>query len=199
MNQGLLLVISGPSGVGKGTLCKALLEKHNDIVLSISETTREPGPNDIHGVDYFFRSEEEFQENIQKDHYLEWAKVFKHYYGTPKEFVLSKLREGNHVLLEIDTKGAMQIKKAYPDGVFIFLAPPSKEELRNRIVNRGRDSEEQIEHRLSLSGEEMKMMNEYHYVVENCVIEDALYEIESIITAEQRAVKRNLKNYEEWF
>ncbi len=193
MKKGLLLVISGPSGVGKGTLVKELLKKHDNISLSISETTRTKAPTDVHGVDYFFRSEEEFTNKIQEDGFLEWAKVFKNYYGTPKDFVLKEMDSGRHVILEIDVEGAMQVKDKYPSATFIFIVPPSIAELENRIRLRGRDSEEQILHRLEVSKKEMAKIPEYDFVVENEDLDKAVSEMEAIIIAEQNTVRRYIE------
>ncbi len=194
MGKGLLIVISGPSGVGKGTVLKALMREMPSLVMSISETTRAPRTDELHGVNYFFVSEEEFLKNIGEQKYFEWAKVYKNYYGTPKDFIMQEMDKGNHVILEIDTDGAMQVKKAYPEGVFIYIAPPSLEELKNRILKRNTDSEEQIRHRLTMAESELKLIKEYDYIVENNEVEETVKEIAAIITAEQCRVNRKAES-----
>ena len=185
--KGLLLVISGPSGVGKGTLVEMLKQARSDMHVSISATTRQPGPGDVNGVHYFFKTEEEFVKGIEEGAFLEWAKVFKNYYGTPKATVLAELEKGKNVILEIDTAGAMQVKKAYEEAVLIFIAPPSKAELRRRIESRGRDTREQIEHRLSMAGQEVKMLPNYDYAIVNDDLEKAFADLVKIIEAQKFA------------
>ncbi|MGB9808565.1 MAG: guanylate kinase, partial [Caldanaerobacter sp.] len=163
--KGLLIVISGPSGAGKGTVCKALIEREKDLKLSISATTRQPRAGEVDGKNYFFKSEEEFKRMIEEDAFLEWAKVYDHYYGTPKEFVLKNLEEGNDVVLEIDIQGALKVKEKFPEGVFIFILPPSMEELKNRIKKRGTESEEEIIKRFKSAYEELNYVSKYNYVV----------------------------------
>ena len=148
MGKGLLYVISGPSGAGKGTICKRVLDEL-DIDLSISMTTRKPREGEVHGVNYYFVTKEEFQERIAEDGFFEYAQVYENYYGTPKQMVMEQLAKGRDVLLEIDTQGALNVKKAYPEGVAIFLLPPSLEELRKRLTGRGTETPEAIELRLT--------------------------------------------------
>lgn len=188
-NKGLLIVISGPSGTGKGTVCKALLEK-NDFCLSTSATTRAPRIGEIDGKSYYFLSHEEFQKRIENNDFLEYAKVYGNYYGTPKSNVLKKLDEGNDVILEIDIQGALNIKKSYPDGIFIFLVPPSMKELKDRITKRGSETQESLELRFESARKEMKYAPQYDYVVVNDEIDNAAQKIESIIIAERCNVKR---------
>jgi guanylate kinase (EC 2.7.4.8) len=132
-NKGLLVVVSGPSGAGKGTVCKALLKKDNNLKLSISMTTRKPRNGEVDGENYFFTTVEKFKTLIENNMLLEWAKVYDNYYGTPKEFVQKNIEEGHDVILEIDIQGALKVKDKFPEGVFIFILPPSMEELKNRI------------------------------------------------------------------
>ncbi|MDD5018512.1 MAG: guanylate kinase [Eubacteriales bacterium] len=196
MDQGLLIVLSGPSGTGKGTVCKVLMEKRSDIALSISCTTRKPRVDEKEGVHYFFISEQEFNALIEKEAFFEYANVYDNYYGTPKSFVRSKLSEGKDVLLEIDVQGALNAKKAFPDGVYIFLVPPSIEELECRIRSRGTEKEEQIQKRLSKASGEMKLVDEYDYIIVNDRVDKVVKSIENIIEAEKLKVSRNRENFE---
>lgn len=193
--KGLLIVLSGPSGAGKGTICKALMEKEKDLKLSISATTRQPRSGEIEGKNYFFKSEEEFEKMIENDSFLEWAKVYGHYYGTPKDFVLKNLDEGNDVVLEIDIQGALKIKEKFPEGVFIFILPPSMEELKNRIKKRGTETEEEIIKRFKSAYEELNYVSRYNYVVINDSVEEAVEKIKAIIIAEKCRVDRNKDLY----
>jgi guanylate kinase len=196
--SGILFVLSGPSGAGKGTVCKALMERMPDMRLSVSVTTRSPRPGEQHGVNYFFHTREQFEEMIRNDELLEWAQVFDNYYGTPRSFVESKLAEGYDVLLEIDIQGAMQVKQTYPEGVFIFLIPPSATELEARILGRGTETDESFRKRFGAARHELQMMKEYNYVVVNDVVDAACQRIESIIAAEHCSVSRNLFLLSEW-
>ncbi|HHY79620.1 MAG TPA: guanylate kinase [Thermoanaerobacter sp.] len=193
--KGLLIVLSGPSGAGKGTICKALMEKEKNLKLSISATTRQPRSGEIEGKNYFFKSEEEFEKMIENDSFLEWAKVYDHYYGTPKDFVLKNLEEGNDVVLEIDIQGALKIKEKFPEGVFIFILPPSMEELKNRIKKRGTETEEEIIKRFKSAYEELNYVSRYNYVVINDSVEEAVEKIRAIIIAEKCRVDRNKDLY----
>ena len=190
MGKGLLIVLSGPSGTGKGTVCKALLKKRKDISLSVSCTTRTPRPGETDGVSYFFKSREEFESLIKQNEFLEYADVFSNYYGTPKSFVDAEIEQGKDVLLEIDVQGALKVKAAYPQGVYIFLVPPSMEELENRIRSRGTEPAEQIEARLGKASAEMKLMRKYDYRIVNENVDDVVCRIEAIMTAEKLRVFR---------
>lgn len=195
MNQsreGLLLVVSGPAGVGKGTLDKALLERHQDMKLSVSATTRAPRPGEIDGVHYFFKTEEEFKAMIERNEFLEYMHVFQtNYYGTPRSFVEEQLSRGIDVILEIDVQGAMKVKKAFPNAVMIFIAPPSMAELKSRLIGRNTETLEQIEKRFAAAEKEIAMLPEYEYVVTNDVVEMAVNRMEAIITAEKCKVSRS--------
>ncbi|WP_044642535.1 guanylate kinase [Risungbinella massiliensis] len=182
--SGLLIVVSGPSGVGKGTVCNYLRGVMPDLAYSISATTRTPRVGEEHGVNYFFQTKDEFQEMIQKDELIEWAEYVGNYYGTPRRYVEETLAAGKDVLLEIEVQGAMQVKKHFPQGLFIFLAPPSLEDLRERIVGRGTETQESLTNRLAAASEELAQLSEYDYVVVNDQVEKASERIRAILTAE---------------
>lgn len=188
-NKGQLIVISGPSGAGKGTVCKALLEK-NDFWISISATTRSPRNGEIDGVNYYFITKEKFLERIESEDFLEYAEVYGNYYGTPKSEVLKVLESGRNVILEIDIQGALKVKRAYPDGLFIFILPPSMEELKNRITNRGSETPESLITRFTSAHEEITFVSKYDYAVVNDTVDNACEKIQSIITAERCRVDR---------
>ena len=183
--RGRLLVISGPSGTGKGTICGRVLEDLQDIVLSISMTTRQPRNGEAHGVNYYFASVEEFEKTIAADGFLEYARVYENYYGTPRARVMELLDEGIDVLLEIDVQGALQIKKACPQAVLIFIMPPSLEVLRQRIEGRATDSAEVIDRRMREAEAEIALAGEYNYQVVNDDLETAVKEVEDIIRKER--------------
>lgn len=190
-DEGILLVVSGPSGAGKGTICSAVREKYPDLEYSISMTTRAPRNGETEGVSYFFRTDEQFKKLVEEDAFLEYARVYDHYYGTPKKYVLDKIQAGRSVLLEIDIQGAMQVKKRYPKGVFVYIVPPSLEILSQRIHARGTDSEEVIQNRMAQITNELSMMHQYDYVVVNDVLEDAVHKTCAIIEAEKCKLSRN--------
>jgi len=190
--KGLLLVVSGPAGVGKGTVNLSLISRNSDIRMSVSATTRAPRPGEINGVHYFFKTEEEFQKMIESGAFLEYMRVFNmHYYGTPKSFVEQELAEGRSVILEIDVQGAMRVKAAYPDAVLIFIAPPSMSELKSRLIHRGTESSEAIERRFETAFQELEYVNRYDYVVVNDILDLAIARTEDIISAERCRVSRN--------
>jgi len=199
MSKGLLVVISGPSGAGKGTICKGLL-KELDLNLSISATTRDPRKGEIDGTNYFFISKDKFQDMLLNNEFLEHAEVYNNYYGTPKKYVFDMLEEGKDVLLEIDIQGALSIKEIYPDGVFIFILPPSMEELKNRIEKRATETKEAMIKRLDAAYKELKYVFKYDYGVLNDTVDSAVDNINSIIKAEKCKVNRQIhliKNIEE--
>lgn len=196
MSKGFLLIVSGPAGTGKGTVCKELLERNEDIIYSISATTRQPRIGEEDGVNYFFIDDKKFKNMIEKDDFLEYAHVHTNYYGTPKNFVMDQVEKGEIVLLEIDVQGALQIKRNYSEAIFIFLLPPTMEELKNRIIKRGTETTEDIERRYKNAFKEIEFLGKYDYFVINDKIENAVQDVESIIRAEKLRVKRhsNLKN-----
>lgn len=190
-DEGILLVVSGPSGAGKGTICNAIRKMYPDLEYSTSMTTRAPRNGEEEGISYFFRTDEEFEKLIEEDAFLEYARVYDHYYGTPKKYVLDKIQEGRSVLLEIDIQGAMQVKKRYPKGVFVYIVPPSLEILSQRIHKRGTDSEEVIQSRLAQITNELSLAHQYDYIVVNDVLEDAVRKTSAIIEAEKCKLSRN--------
>lgn len=194
VKKGLLLVISGPSGAGKGTLCKELLRNNENFWLSVSATTRAPRKGEMHGVNYFFKTKEDFLEKLEKKDFLESAEVYGNYYGTPKESVLSKIEEGKDVILEIDIQGALKVKETYPEGVFIFILPPSMEELKRRIIKRDSETEQSLMTRFKSAYKEVNYVSKYNYAVINDEVQSAATKIESIITAEKCSVERMKDN-----
>lgn len=190
-DEGILLVVSGPTGAGKGTICNAIRKIYPDLEYSISMTTRAPRKGETEGVSYFFRNDAEFEELIKEDAFLEYARVYDHYYGTPKKYALDKIQSGRSVLLEIDIQGAMQVKKRYPKGVFVYIVPPSLEILSKRIHERGTDSEEVIQSRLARITSELSLAHQYDYIVVNDVLEDAIHKTCAIIEAEKCKLSRN--------
>jgi guanylate kinase len=184
MNKGLLIVLSGPSGVGKGTVCAALRSRTKNLVYSVSATTRKPRQGEVDGINYFFKTRQEFERMIAQDELLEWAEYVGNYYGTPAQFVHQTLAEGKDVFLEIEVQGAMKVKQKFPEAVFIFLAPPSLSELEKRITGRGTDDANVIRQRMTVAIDEIKLMEEYDYVVVNDQIDCACQRIMSIIEAE---------------
>ena len=190
--KGLLIVVSGPAGVGKGTVDGALIAKHPEIKMSVSVTTRAPRPGEIEGVHYFFRTKEEFDRMIEQDAFLEYMHVFgMNYYGTPKAFVEAEREKGNHVILEIDVQGAMKVKESCPDAVMVFIAPPSLQILKQRLVGRGTETQESIDVRTATALEELKKLPRYDYMVINDVVEEAVADMEAILSAELNRTERN--------
>lgn len=199
MNKGRLFVISGPSGTGKGTICKELI-KDDKIRLSVSMTTRNPREGEVHGVSYYFATKEEFLQKIDAGGFLEYAEVFGNYYGTPKMEVLELLDEGIDVLLEIDVQGALQIKEVYPEAVLVFILPPSMEELRARLTGRGTETQDVVERRLGEAAKEVSFVKQYDYAVINDDLEEAIDNVKMVIKASHFGVTQSIVDqYEEEF
>ncbi|RXI98064.1 guanylate kinase [Anaerobacillus alkaliphilus] len=195
--RGLLIVLSGPSGVGKGTVCGALRKQDTDILYSVSATTRTPREGEIDGVNYFFKTREQFEEMIKHDQLLEWAEYVGNFYGTPVDYVEKTLSEGNDIILEIEVQGALKVREKFAEGVFIFLMPPSLAELRNRIVGRGTETEDLINNRMTVAKDEIEMMSKYDYVVENDEVHLAVERIKAIVTAEHCRKDRLIAKYQQ--
>ncbi|MBB5148975.1 MULTISPECIES: guanylate kinase [Ureibacillus] len=194
--RGLLIVLSGPSGVGKGTVRKELFKQPNtNYEYSISMTTRKPREGEVDGVDYFFKTREEFEKLIEEGKLLEYAEFVGNYYGTPLDYVNETLDAGRDVFLEIEVQGAAQIREKVPEALFIFLAPPSLSELERRLIGRGTETEEIIQKRIETAKEELEMMSLYDYVVENDEIQKACEKINAIIMAEHCRRERVEKRY----
>jgi len=196
--KGKLIVLSGPSGVGKGTVCNALRKQNTDLVYSVSATTRSPRQGEVDGVNYFFKTREEFEQMIANNELLEWAEYCDNYYGTPKQFVEQTLQSGKDIILEIDVRGALKVKQQFPDGIFIFLLPPSLEELENRIVQRGTESEEVIRNRMAIAREELAQIEHYDYAIINDEVEAACQKIMAILTAEHCRKDRIISKIKQW-
>lgn len=188
-NKGILIVISGPSGAGKGTICKALLEK-NQYYLSISATTRKPRAGEVDGVNYYFMDRDEFENKIKEDDFLECAEVYGNLYGTPRSKVQAMLDSGKDVILEIDIQGALKVKDKIEDGIFIFILPPSMEELKQRIIKRGSETPQSLMTRFKSAYQEINYISTYNYAVVNNTVSDAVNKIESILMAERCRVDR---------
>ncbi len=188
--QGVLLVVSGPSGAGKGTICQILREQLPDLGYSISVTTRQPRVGEVDGKSYFFKTVPEVQEMIAKGELLEYAEVYGNYYGTPRKYVMDLLQSGHDVLLEIDIQGALQIKERFPEGVFVFIVPPSLDELSARIYKRGTDSEEVIKRRMASAASELTYAAKYDYIIVNDIATKAANKELTIMEAERYRVAR---------
>lgn len=192
MNKGILIVVSAPSGCGKGTILAEVL-KNEKFYYSVSATTRSPRPGETDGVNYHFLKKDQFEELIKNGGMLEYAEYCGNYYGTPRDKVLEKINEGKNVILEIEVQGAMQIKEKCPEAVFVFIAPPSVAELRNRLVNRGTETPDVIEKRVSEAAQEISFAYKYDYVVVNDVLDAAIDDFLSVIRAEELKAE-NQKN-----
>ena len=201
-HRGHFIVISGPSGAGKGTICKELLKRNENLAFSISMTSREKRDYEEDGREYYFTTKEDFEQKIQEDYFLEHAIVHNNqYYGTPKKEVENLIEKGKNVIIEIDIQGALQIKEKVKDGLYIFILPPSMKELKKRLIKRGTESKEKIFERFKKAYTEINQVNNYNYVVVNDEIETAVKKVEAILLAENcrvdRIVSLNLDTKEE--
>lgn len=195
--KGLLIVLSGPSGVGKGTVREAIFSQgEREFMYSISATTRNKRVGEVDGVDYFFKTKEEFEQMIEKRELLEYTEYVGNYYGTPIDYVQKTLDSGKDIFLEIEVQGAMQVKERMPDGIFIFLTPPDMTELEARIQNRGTDESPVIRQRMEKAVEELNLMRYYDYAVENDTVENAVKKVLAIIQSEHLKVSRILESKE---
>ena len=191
MSKGVLTVVSGFSGAGKGTVMKRLIQKYDDYALSISVTTRKPREGERDGIEYFFKTKEEVETMIENDEFLEYARYVDNYYGTPRFYVEEMLAKGKNVILEIEIQGAMQIKAKNPEAALVFVTPPSFEELRNRLVGRGTETADVIESRLRRASEEAEGMPSYDYILVNDQVEDCVDRLHQIILSERAKAQRN--------
>jgi len=189
--KGLLIVVTGPSAVGKGTICSALRQEAPEVRFSVSCTTRSPRPGEVHGQDYFFISEEEFHEKIERGELLEWAPVYRHWYGTPRGYVDDMIDAGYDIILDIDMEGARRVRDMYPGSVFVFVIPPSMEALKRRIIGRGTESDADAQIRLQQAPKWIEEGLQYDYVVVNDDLQTAVAHLKAIVTAEKsRTVRR---------
>ena len=191
--QGILIVVSGFSGAGKGTIMKALLNKYDNYALSISATTRDPREGEVDGREYFFKTREEFGKMIAKDELIEYAKYVNNYYGTPKAYVEEQLANGKDVILEIEIQGALKVKEKFPRTLLLFVTPPSAEELKRRLIGRGTETMEVIEQRMKRACEEAEGMDKYDYYVLNDILEECVDSVHTIIQAEHSRSYRNME------
>jgi len=189
--RGLLIVVSGPSGTGKGTVLKAFAKMNPDIVPVPSATTRAPREGEVNSVNYFFKTREEFEKMIEENKFVEWVVYCDNYYGTPIESLEERLSGGFDVVLEKEVEGALKIKETYPESVIVFIAPPSMKELRKRIEKRGTEDTTTIEQRLKRAVEEMKYLKEYDYVIINDDVEKAAQSLCCLVSTEKLRVSRN--------
>ena len=190
-HKGKLFIISGPSGAGKGTICKRLVDE-TKVEVSVSMTTRQPRAGEVDGKSYYFTTKENFLKEVEADGFLEWAEVYGNYYGTPKSKLDEKLSAGIDVVLEIDIQGALNVKEVYPEGIFIFILPPSMTELRKRITGRGSETEESLKLRLSQTLKEVSYIDKYDYCVVNDDLDEAVSRVKAIVFAEHSRVSQNI-------
>lgn len=193
IHKGLLIIVSGPSGAGKGTICKELIDRDGSILVSVSATTRQPRNGEVDGVSYHFLTRERFKQMILEDGFLEHACVYDNYYGTPKDFVVEQITQGKNVLLEIDIQGALQVKKKYPEGIFVFILPPSMKTLKSRIEGRGSETPESLNKRLSCAYSEIELIKNYDYFIVNDTVDHATDVLQAIITAEKCRVDADIE------
>ena len=195
-NKGVIAVVSGPSGVGKGTICTYLTEKYDDFFLSVSATSRQPRPNEVDGVHYHFKTPEQFKKMIENDEFLEYAGYVDKFYGTPKAPCYEHIEKGINAILEIEVQGGMKVKEKEPDTVMIFVVPPSMEELESRLRGRGTETEEVILQRLARAKEELLQMKAYDYIVVNNSVEEAAEQIRNILNSESLKTKNMINMVE---
>lgn len=191
-NRGILVVVSGFSGAGKGTSMKRLVKKYDNYALSISATTREPREGEENGREYFFHTKQEFEELILQDALIEYAQYVENYYGTPKAYVEKQLAAGKDVILEIEIQGALKIKEKFPEAVLLFVTPPSAAELKRRLVNRGTETQEVIESRLRRAAEEAKAMPLYDYILINDDLEECVDTMHEVIQSQHNKSSNNV-------
>ena len=191
MNKGILVVVSGFSGAGKGTVMKRLMEKYDGYALSVSATTRKPRPGEEDGREYFFRTRDEFEKLIEEDALLEYARYVENYYGTPRSYVEEQLQAGRNVILEIEIQGAMKIKEKIPEALLVFVTPPTVEELERRLTGRGTETAQVIADRLARAGEEAEGMVQYDYILVNDTVEECVDHLHQIIVSEHSRASRN--------
>lgn len=189
--KGSLVIISGFSGAGKGTVVKELMTRYDCYALSVSATTRAPREGEVNGREYFFKTKEEFEELIRQDALYEYACYVSNYYGTPKAYVQEQLAAGNDVILEIEVQGALKVKEKNPEALLLFVTPPSAEELRNRLLHRGTESEEVIRERMNRAVEESLLMDRYEYLVINDQLDDCVTEVHQLIQREHLRMEAN--------
>ena len=197
INKGSLYVVSAPSGCGKGTILSEILKRNKNLFYSVSATTRQPREGEIDGVDYYFLSPEEFKTEIDNEGMLEYAQFCGNYYGTPKKKVIEKLEQGIDVVLEIETKGAMKIKKALRDAILIFILPPSVSELRRRLIKRGTEKLAVIDNRIKEAAEEINRARNYDYIMINDELDKAIEDFDAILKASKLTSRNNIKMIEE--
>ncbi len=196
--KGNLFVLSGPSGAGKGTVCEAYMKRHPETYLSVSATTRAPRPGEVEGKSYFFLTEEEFKSKIARGEFLEHAVYCNNFYGTPKDKVMQQREAGNDVILEIESDGAMQVRSHFPEGIFIFVCPPSMEDLKNRLVGRGTEPPETVAKRLEKARMEFGRAEKYNYILMNDEVDAAVARLEAIVAAEKCYMPRNIEFIKEF-
>lgn len=197
MEKGLLVVVSGFSGVGKGTVLKNLLAKHENYALSVSATTRKPRPGETDGKEYFFVSHEQFENMIEEDALIEYAKYVDNYYGTPEKFVMDKINQGVNVILEIEIQGALLIKEKYKDAILVFITAPSAVELKNRLEGRGTESEDVIMKRLRRAKQESEGVENYDYILINDFVDSCSEKLHNLISAEKDKTFRRMDTIKE--
>jgi len=190
-HQGILAVVSGFSGAGKGTIMKALLGKYDNYALSISATTRKPREGEVHGREYFFLSVDEFEKLIEEDQFIEHARYVSNYYGTPRSYVEEKMAEGKDVILEIEIQGALKVKEKFPETLLVFVVPPSAEELKNRLIGRGTETMEVIESRMDRALEEAEEMDAYDYILVNETVDKAVEDLHNLIQSQHMKASGN--------